>query len=484
MAAEIGTFNRNLDSSEVVNYVRKQLKEKEIVFETDQEKYKSFVMEHRLKNFSDIIIPDLTVQFLGVLDSTFDKVGNNFYLLTYLFLCYTHEGQKYTLDYYDHMVYLHYHKNCPKSKVDEQVEFWKWLFSKARDKQSERVHGMFLNNRASIFNYYNSDIRGLNEQAKRIIETISNSPSSDGYNALSELYSPRKAYRGLYEIRNYILGVFSFLEYVSNCLLPFWEADDKDDWHVFLRECRAVNSLIKTWTDLFDERKVAYTHRIEDNVDIRKPAQITIVNLFFKTIGAVHPEYQSLSDEFFSLKKTYRNVVAHGAIGYDFYDAITPNIPSIMTDKTEVSIFESLINVDYHAFYRVDDFFQNFLTMLENLFPIAVQYLETAMDIPTDMREYVSIANGEKDRARAYLEVLQVSSDFSHVKHVLGNGMSSPSASGLREFLKFILESYGFSIDDDNPLEPDYVFGLIVPYVSERLKFLGQLSQNGEEGNR
>ena len=257
------------------------------------------------------------------------------------------------------MVFLHYHKNCPEKEWKDQVDFWKWLFLKAREKQSEKIHGMFENKSAAIYNYYNSDLRGLITQAESIDKLITNSHVGREYSSIKELFVHRKSFKGLFEIRSFILGVFSFIEYVTNCLLPFLEAKNNKDWTVFLGKCRGKNILIDKWTDLFTSEIVAYTSHVEGNKDIRQPAQVNIVNTFFETIKEVYPKYKELSDEYFSLKKAYRNVAAHGAIGYDFYDALTLNVVDLNSEKTEVPIFESLLNIDYHAFYRVNSFFQN-----------------------------------------------------------------------------------------------------------------------------
>lgn len=460
---------RNLNTTETVKYISNQIKKAGIVFDDDPESYYKSLQS--MQNFRNEELPVLTVQFLALLDDAFNhKQEPRFFISILENLAYRCGGQKFYLEYYNHMVYLHWHKTCPDSEKDKQKEFWTNLFLRTQDRQGKQVYGMFLNGKASIYNYYNAELRGLAAQEKRIEEIIKeNTPETSA--ASFELSTPRKAFKGSYEIKTYILGVFSFIEYTCNCLLPFLSSANNADWKSFLKKCKATNHLIDKWTDLFNKEIVGYTAYVEDETDKRRPAQVNIVNEFMNVIGE-HEEGKAVKDEYFKLKSSYRNVIAHGAIGYNFYDAITTNVIGLMSDRTETPVFDSISNIDYHAFLRVRAFLDSFLETMGKLYPMSKLFLESAVDIPTDVREYLSLAKGDEKKAKAYLKVIEIRDFWEMLRFFLMNTGLGKNGNAFREYIRHSLRTFDLEIKDDDPLEPDYVIALLNSMTKERMAVL------------
>lgn len=370
-----------------------------------------------------------------------------------------YNNRLYSLSYSEGMTMLNCHScDVEPFEINKVEKAWNSVFEGIKAYQGNEFYKRFREGEASIVNHFSEDISQLGEME----ETIENklNPELGGVKLkndellISELMSPRKIGLGInFKIKTYVLSVFSFLEYLANCILPFWNEKKLPEWDSFIAACNYKNKKVKTWMDLYHPKKTEVEEKRSQNRYEQIPEDISVVDVFFSSL----PESEKkLVNEYWNLKKSYRNVLAHGELGKLNLHGLSP-ISRDLDTSTENVYYEGFFveDMDSHAYYRVKLFSNDILDMIKRLYPSAMLFLESRQDIPSCPVEFVSLCWDDPKKAAIYLKEMELRDiyDFLEWKVNTFNPKEGDEVGGLIDDCVDLLEQFSpiFKKDDDLP---------------------------------
>ena len=333
---------------------------------------------------------------------------------------FNYNNRLYSLSYSDGMTMLNCHScDVEPFEINKVEKAWNSVFEGIREYQGTEFYRRFREGAASIVNHFSEDIFQLGEME----ETIENklNPEVDGLKLkndeqlIRELMSPRKINQGInFKIKTYVLSVFSFLEYLANCIIPFWNEKKLPEWDSFIAACNYKNKKVKSWMDLYNPKKTEVEEKRSQNRYEQIPEDISVIDVFFSSL----PESEKkLVDEYWKLKKSYRHVLTHGELGKLNLHGLSPISRDLDTCTGNV-YYEGFFveDMDSHAYYRVKRFSDDILGMIKRLYPSAMLFLESGQDIPSCPAEFVSLCWDDPKKAEVYLKEMELRDIYDYLE--------------------------------------------------------------------
>lgn len=398
-----------------------ELQNEEIRLSLDEAGLKDYKKYKESGQLKEELFQELTIQFLFFLSYNASGPNGVVFLTRNSILPFYSRGRFYGLLYRDCFVYFVYLQDTYENRISFQRRFWKRLFNDVSILQEQQSFKCISEGKNSICNRIPQEFNGIYD-LEQVIENCMKVDFEHGNSIEKELFMPRKTLECFFSIKSYIMSVFAFIEYLGNCLLPFWEADPNNKcYKYFVDSCNDKNKSINSWKDLLDEGKndpQTYGYRTWETT---QPRRIETINLIIDTINFIYSDSQHgyINDEYHSLKSAYRNMLTHGSMGIHFFYGFSDGEVNLNSNHTftEGKPNNHMIEIDYHAYKRVQKYYRVFLGTVKHLFPKAFRYIFSGLDIPTDLTEYFKICDDDA-KTDAYISILNARGVMDSLKYL------------------------------------------------------------------